>query len=253
VLRHRWLLLRSSLIGTVIGVIPGIGGTVASFVAYGHAVQSASDRSEFGKGDIRGIVAPEASHDAKDGGSLLPVLAFGLPGSESTVILLTAMLMHGLVPGKALLEQQLPLVFTLIWSLFLSNWLTSIIGLAVIRPAAKLARLRTDVLAPVILALVAISAVAYRGRQDDLVVALGFGVIGYLMIKFDWPRVPLVIAFVLGGMLENNLQLAIRLISLGRVSLFDRPQALVITALIVATVVWMLRTQRGAPAVRAST
>ena len=91
---------------------------------------------------------------------LLPVLAFGLPGSESTVILLTAMLMHGLVPGKALLEQQLPLVFTLIWSLFLSNWLTSIIGLAVIRPAAKLARLRTDVLAPVILALVAISAVA---------------------------------------------------------------------------------------------
>src|SRR5215213_10294939 len=134
VVRHPGLLLRCSLLGTVIGMIPGVGGTVASFVAYGHAVQTARPPSRFGDGDIRGVLAPESAHDAKDGGSLLPTLAFGIPGSEGTVLLLAALSLHGLAPGRALLEIQLPLVFVLIWALFLSNWLTSLLGLAVSGP-----------------------------------------------------------------------------------------------------------------------
>ena len=248
VMQHRGLLVRSSLIGTLIGMIPGVGGTVASFVAYGHAVQSSPDKSRFGKGDVRGIIAPEASHDAKDGGSLLPVLAFGLPGSEGTVLLVAALTLHGIVPGKPMLEQQLPLAFTLIWALFLSNWLTSILGLAVIRPLARLMTLRTDVLAPVILALGAMGAVASSGRNGDLVVALAFGVLGYFMLRYGWPRVPFVIAFVLGRMLEDNLLLTIRLVELGRLTPWNRPIAIAIVLLTALSVFWMLRGQRrGAP------
>ena len=143
VFRHPWLFVRSSLIGTLVGIVPGVGGTVASFVAYGHAVQSADDRSRFGKGDIRGVLAPEAAHDAKDGGSLLPVLAFGLPGSEGTVILLAVMLVHGIVPGRQLMEANLPIALALIWALFISNWLTSLVGLALAGRLARLAALRT--------------------------------------------------------------------------------------------------------------
>lgn len=241
VLRHRWLLVRSSLIGTVIGLVPGVGGTVASFVAYGHAVQSAADRSRFGKGDIRGVLAPEASHDAKDGGSLLPVLAFGMPGSEGTVLLLAALAIHGVIPGRQLLEQHLPLVFALIWALFLSNLLTSLLGVAIAGRLARVTTVRLDRLLPVILALVVIAAVAYRGRSDDLVLAAAFGIVGFLMLRFGWPRVPFVIAFVLGRLLEDNLLLTLRLMDLGRVTLLGRPIALVILALILLTLAWALR------------
>ncbi len=103
-------------------MIPGIGGTVASFVAYGQAVQTAkSDRERFGEGDIRGVLAPEAANDAKDGGALVPALAFGIPGGEGTALLLAALTLHGLVPGKELMTNHLSLVFVLIWALFFSN------------------------------------------------------------------------------------------------------------------------------------
>jgi TctA family transporter len=245
-LRHRGLLLRSSLIGTLIGIIPGVGGTVASFVAYGHAVQSSRDRSRFGKGDIRGVVAPEAAHDAKDGGSLLPVLAFGLPGSEGTVLLLAVLTIHGIVPGRPMLEAHLPLTFALIWALFLSNWLTSIVGLAMTGGLARLSGLRTDIMAPVILALVALGAVAYRGQQMDLLVALAFGVAGYVLRRFGWPRIPFIIAFVLASMVEDNLLLSLRLAEIGRLSPWDRPLALGLAALVALTVAWMVYEKRRA-------
>ncbi len=129
------LFIRSALIGTVVGIIPGVGGTVASFLAYGHAVQTAKDPDRFGRGDIRGVLAPEAAHDAKDGGALVPVLAFGIPGSDATAVLMAALLLHGLAPGRELMTDQLPLVFVLIWSLFLSNWITSLVGVAAGRAA----------------------------------------------------------------------------------------------------------------------
>jgi putative tricarboxylic transport membrane protein len=241
VLRHPWLQLRCSILGAVIGIVPGIGGTVASFVAYGHAVQTAKEPSRFGDGDIRGVIAPEAANDAKDGGSLLPPLAFGIPGSEGTVMLLAVLTLHGLTPGRALLEDQLPLVFALIWSLFFSNWLTSILGLAVTGPLARLMVIRTDLLAPVMLVLAVLAALAYRGSGQDLVLAAGFGIVGYYLAKHDWPRVPLVIAFVLGAVLEDNLLLTWRLAGLGRIDLLERPVALVLILLIAATVFWLWR------------
>ncbi len=236
VVRHFGVFIRSSVIGTVVGIVPGIGGTVAGFVAYAHAAQgSRGQPSRFGRGDIRGVLAPEAANDAKDGGSLLPVLAFGLPGSEGTVLLLTAMTLHGIVPGRELIDGQLPLVFALIWSLFLSNWLTSLLGLAGANHLARVTVVRTDLLVPIIFSLVAVASIAYRGRPEDLLVAALFGVLGYCCKTYRWPRVPLVIALVLGPMFEANLHLTLKLQSLGRIDLLHRPVAGVLALLIVLT------------------
>ncbi|MBI3651088.1 MAG: tripartite tricarboxylate transporter permease [Acidobacteria bacterium] len=230
------LFLRSSLIGTVIGMIPAVGGTVASFVAYGQAVLTArTHRENFGHGDIRGVIAPEAAHDAKDGASLVPTLAFGIPGNEGTALLLGALTLHGLAPGKELMTQHLTLVFVLIWSLFLSNWLTSILGVAMVKPLAKLTVIRTELLAPIIFALAALGAYLYKGRIEDVAVAFLFGVLGYGMKKYDWPRIPLVIALVLGPLFESNLHITIRLHQLGRINFWTRPVTLSLMALTVAT------------------
>jgi putative tricarboxylic transport membrane protein len=236
VFQHFGLFIRSSLIGTVIGMIPAVGGTVASFVAYGQAVLTAGkDRRQFGHGDIRGIIAPEAAHDAKDGASLVPTLAFGIPGNEGTALLLGALALHGLVPGKELMTNHLTLVFVLIWSLFLSNWLTSILGVAMIKPLARLTVLRTELLAPIIFALAALGAYVFKGRLEDVLVACLFGAAGYAMKKYDWPRIPLVMALVLGPLFEKNLHITMRLHQLGRINFWTRPVTLVLLALTLAT------------------
>ena len=224
--------------GTVVGIIPGVGGTVASFLAYGHAVQGATDRSRFGHGDIRGVIAPEAAHDAKDGGSLVPVLAFGIPGSEGTSVLMAALVLHGLAPGRELMSAQLPLVFVLIWSLFLSNWITSIAGLALVGPLAGMTVLRVQVIAPVIAVLASVGAYLYRQRVEDVVLAVAFGAVGYYMKKLDWPRIPLVIALLLGGAFEVNLHITTRLFELGRFAPETRPVFLALVALTLLNVLW---------------
>jgi putative tricarboxylic transport membrane protein len=245
---HIGLLLRSSVIGVVIGAIPGIGGSVAGFVAYGHASQTARQPSCFGRGDIRGLLAPEAASDAKDGGALVPTLALGIPGGTGTAMLLGALTLHGLTPGRELLTDNLVLVFVLIWSLFLSNWLTSLLGLSLVNPMARLSTLRTSRLIPVILALAMIGAIQYRGLLGDAVCALVFGVVGYLMKRRAWPRVPLVIAMALALLFETNLHLTLRLQELGRIDFWSRPVVLLLTALIVLnlTLPTLLPRLRGA-------
>jgi putative tricarboxylic transport membrane protein len=223
VLSHPGLFLRSALVGTCVGVIPGVGGTVASFLAYGQAVATSPDRERFGKGDIRGVLAPEAAHDAKDGAALIPVLAFGIPGSDGTAVLLGVLLLHGLVPGRDLLTSQLTLVFALIWSLFLSNWLTSVLGLLLVNPLARLTTVRLERLAPIGLSLAVAGAFADRQHMGDVLVAVAFGLLGFYMKKHDWPRMALVVAFLLGGGIERNLHITSALYGLGRLELLARP------------------------------
>lgn len=254
VIHHYRLFLRSSVIGTVVGIIPGVGGTVAGFVAYGQAVQSARNgRENFGKGDIRGLIAPEAAVDAKDGGSLLPALAFGLPGSEAGVILVTVFAIHGLVPGTPMLTVDLSLTFTLVAALLLSNILTSVFGIMLAPALGKLTQLRVDRIALPVLVATLVTIIQLNGALADLYVVLGFGLFGYLLKRFDWPRVPFVIAFVLGDFIERNVTLTNQLIEVGRLSFFDRPAAMILAALIVVSFVWMtrrkgVRQERTAPA-----
>ena len=240
VLRHYRLLIRSSVIGTVVGIIPGVGGTVAGFVAYGQAVQTAKgDKSNFGKGDVRGLIGPEAAVDAKDGGSLLPALAFGLPGSEAGVILVTVFAIHGLVPGTPMLSVDLALTFTLIMALLLSNILTSVAGVMLAPSLSRLTKLRIDRIALPVLIASLVTIVQLNGALADLYVVVGFGLFGYLLKHFDWPRVPFVIAFILGSFIERNIALTSRLVELDRLSFFDRPAAMFIAVLILLSFLWM--------------
>jgi putative tricarboxylic transport membrane protein len=245
VFQHFGLFLRSSVIGTVVGAIPGIGGTVASFLAYGHAAQSAKDGGRFGQGDIRGVLAPEAAHDAKDAGALVPVLAFGIPGSDATAVLMAALVLHGLAPGRELMTTELPLVFALIWSLFLSNWVTSLLGLALVSPLARLTAVRVGVVVPLVLALATVGAFAEQHRVGDVVIATVFGAAGYYMKKHGWPRIPLVVALLLGPSLERHLHVTLRLHTLDRLDLAARPLLLLLGVLLAATLLWPLVARRG--------
>ncbi len=239
VFRNIGLLLRSSTVGVVIGMIPGIGGTVASFAAYGQAAQtSPPGKIPFGAGNIQGVLAPEAANDAKDGASLVPTLAFGVPGSEGTTILLAALILHGLTPGRELFNQQLHLVFVLIWSLFLSNWITSLAGLTMINFMARMTVIRVQYLGPFIILLATMAAFIRSGQLADVIVVSFFGMLGYYMKKCDWPRITLVIALVLGGVFENSFHLTMRLHDLGRVVFWHRPIAMGILVLTMVSLCW---------------
>lgn len=234
VFRNGGLFLRSSAIGAVVGMIPGLGGTVAGFIAYGEAART--DRSgTLGTGDIRGVIAPEAANDAKDGGSLLPTLALGIPASAGTAVLLGVMAIHGIRPGQELLNEELPLTFALIWALFLSNWITSVAGLSIVRPLSRLTIMRTCRLIPPIVVLATLGALASSGRIADVWIAMLFGVTGYFMKKLDWSRVAFVMALVLGPLFERNLQLTMDLQRLGRIDFWARPSVLIIIGLIALT------------------
>ena len=209
--RHFWLTVRCSLIGTFIGIMPGLGGGVAQWIAYGHAVQSASDaqeRSGFGKGDVRGVLGPGAANNSKEGGALIPTIAFGVPGSSSMAILLGAFFLQGIVPGPDMLNKHLVLTFSMVWTIVIANVITVAVSFLVLNQLAKLTLVRGSILIPFILFLAFIGAYTSNNSLGDIVVFLLFGLIGYLMIRCSWPRAPLVLGFVLGKIAENNFYIS---------------------------------------------
>ncbi len=246
VFQHFGLFLRSSVIGTVVGLVPGLGGTVAGFIAYGEAARTAGPESDFGNGDIRGVLAPEAANDAKDGGALLPTLALGIPASAGTALLLSALQIHGVTPGASLMSDQLALVFALIWSLFLSNWLSSLLGFSMVGPLSRLTAVRSARLAAPVLVLAAVGVFTFRNRFADVWLAFGFGVLGFLLKTYGWPRIAFVIALVLGPLFEQNLQLSLSLHRLGRINLWTHPSVLVLGGLLALTVLlpWLRGNRR---------
>jgi putative tricarboxylic transport membrane protein len=247
VFRNMGLTIRSSGIGTLVGMMPGVGGTVASFIAYGQAANSSRGSGDtFGRGDIRGLIAPEAAVDAKDGGSLLPVVAFGLPGSEAGVVLLTVLSIHGLSPGIPMLSTELPLTFTLIAALLLSNITTSIVGVAITPWLAKLKSVRIERAALPILISSLVAALMINGLIEDVYVAMAFGLAGYLFKHWKWPIIPFVIAYTLERFIEINLSLTFQLIKIDRLSIFTKPGALMVGGLVAISVIWMLAKKRNA-------
>lgn len=211
VIEHKWLWLRCSIIGLIIGAIPGVGGTVANFVAYGHAVQTSPNPETFGEGRIEGVIASEAANDAKDGGQLFPTLGLGIPGSGSTAILLSGFLIHGIQPGPSLLQEELPLMLVIVFALLVSNILTSIIGLTFTKPFSKIAEVPIEILSPTIIVLSLMSVFVMRNHFPDLYLAIFFGLLGVTLMYFNIGRIPIIIALVLGDIFEDNFWLALQL------------------------------------------
>ena len=243
--RHWWLVLRCSVIGSVIGIIPGIGGETAPFVAYGYAKQTSRHSAEFGSGHIEGVIAPESANNAKEGGALLPTLAFGIPGSASMAIMLGAFLIVGLTPGPALLADHADIVFSLIGTLILANILACILILLLANRLARIAFVRAQILVPVILSLITVGAFSTEANIFDVLMMLALGILGYAMKTHGYNCPALILGFVLGQLVETYLY-----ISLGAYgsTFFLRPICVV---LILLTVVGLFYSQRSRPIVSA--
>jgi putative tricarboxylic transport membrane protein len=211
---HHWkLVLRCSGLGAYIGLIPGMGGGPAQWIAYAHAVQSSPDKERFGQGAVEGVLGPGAANNSKEGGSLIPTIAFGVPGSVSMAILLGAFIIQGIVPGPDLLdpEKHLTLTFSFVWIIVITNIVTVAICFLFLNQLAKITFVKGTFLIPFLLLLVYLGGFAVKNSFGDMVMVLIFGALGWLMVKFDWQRPPLLLGLVLGGIAENNLFIATRI------------------------------------------
>jgi TctA family transporter len=207
---HWWLIMRCSWIGGGIGSIPGISASVVDWLAYGHALKTEKGASAtFGKGDVRGVIASESSNNAKEGGALVPTVAFGVPGSATMAILLGAFLIHGLVPGPDMLTKNLSITYAMVWSVALANILGAGLCYAFSPQFAKLATLRYTLILPAVLGIIYIGAFEATRQWGDLFTLLFFGLVGWIMKQFKWPRPPLILGVVLGDTIERYLFISI--------------------------------------------
>ncbi|MCC5965090.1 MAG: tripartite tricarboxylate transporter permease [Natronohydrobacter sp.] len=210
VVRNWWLTLRCSGIGALIGAIPGLGGTVVDWIAYGHAVQSVKKDPQFGKGDVRGVIAPESANNAKEGGGLLPTLLFGIPGGGAMAVFLGGMVLLGIQPGPSMVGSNLDLTYTIVWSLALANVLGAGLCILLAIPISKLTLIPFKLLAPFMIAVICFAAFQATRTLDDLIVLLATGVLGVYMRRFGWPRPALLIGFVLATQAETYLYQAVQ-------------------------------------------
>ena len=228
------VVLRGSALGAFIGAIPGVGGTVAGFLAYTTAMQASKDPESFGKGNIVGVIAPEASNNAKDGGALLPTLAFGIPGSAEMAVFLGLLILHGLEPGPLLLIEHEATIMSLIVSLTISCIIATVIGLLFTRWLSLITLIDVHILVPLVVCIALVGSYALHSKPGDVMVTSLFGIVGYLMIKFRYPRVTLVIALVLGELAERSFHQAMHITGGGWTIFFTRGISLTIFLLIVA-------------------
>jgi putative tricarboxylic transport membrane protein len=231
--RHWWLVVRSSLLGLWIGVLPGVGASVAGLAAYAQAMQTSKHPEKFGKGAVEGVIAPDATMGANEGGGLMPTLAFGIPGGESMALLLVAFIGLGVVPGPEMLTKNLSLVFSMVWIIVLANVLVTLIGLAICPYLARLPTLHANLMVPIVLSVCFVGAFATRGHIEDVVVAFAFGVLGYVMDKYHYSRANFVIGMVLATMIERNLHISLTLH--GKFFIFTRPLTLILFLFVILT------------------
>lgn len=209
--RHWWLVVRCSVIGAYIGMLPGLGASIVGWVTYAHAKQSVKDNSQFGQGDVRGLLAPEAANNALRGGALIPTLTLGIPGSVGTAILMGALIMHGLRPGPSMLSTELPMTFSFVWMIAIASVVATLVLLKTVNQVARVALLPGQLVVPGVLLFVFMGAWLGGASIGAWISCAVFGVIGFLMKRGGWPRPPVILALVLGEILERSFQVSMRI------------------------------------------
>ena len=232
-LRHKWLVVRCSSIGVLIGALPGLGGSVTNWMAYGHAVQSSKDREMFGKGDIRGVIGPEAANNADNGGALMPTLMFGIPGSGSMAVFLGGLVLIGVEPGIGMMERHLDLTFIIIWSLAIANVIGAGTCLFLAKPIARLTLVPFSMLAPFMIVIIYFAAYQATRAWEDLITLFVLGVLGMYLKRFGWSRPAFLIGFVLSMRLDAAVYQSIQTYGL---SFLERTGVQVIIAMIAISV-----------------
>lgn len=242
---HWWLVLRASAIGFGIGVIPGMGGAVSQFVAYAHAQHTSRHPETFGRGNVEGVIAAGAVNNSREGGNLIPTVAFGIPGSISMAILLSVFLLKGLVPGPAMLTKNLDVTYAMVWIIVLSNMIAVGVSFLFLNQLVRLTYVKARILVPFLMVLTAFGAYTAHNRFADIVLMLAATLVGVAAIKWDWPRAPLLLALVLGDITERYLFLSYSLYEWGWIA---RPLVIALAVATAAGLIWpRIRGRRQAP------
>ncbi len=211
---NKWLSMRCSIIGVIVGVIPGLGGSVVDWIAYGHSVQSTKDKSKFGSGEIRGVIGPESSNNAKEGGGLVPTLLFGIPGSGSMAIFIGAIALLGsgqIEVGPSMLKNNLDITYAIVWLLALANVVGTLICIAASGGIARLTTIPFALLAPFLFMIISFAAFQSGQNLMDLVALFAIGLLGIMMRRFDWSRPAFLIGFVLSNPAETYANQAVQI------------------------------------------
>jgi putative tricarboxylic transport membrane protein len=206
-LRNPRLVAQSSIIGTTVGIIPGLGGHVVDWLAYGAASRSVRNPT-FGEGDIRGVIAPESANNAKEGGALLPTLLFAIPGSPAMAIFLGALMLMGIQPGPRMIETNASLIFAIVATLVVANIMATSASFVASGWLVRIATVPARKFAPPLMVLFAVAAYQQTSSVYDLVTLFAFGALGVLMVYLRWSRVPFIIGFVLSVPIERYLTLS---------------------------------------------
>lgn len=236
--KHWFLVIRCSVLGVIVGAIPGLGGGVVDWIAYGHVVQTSRDQSQFGKGDIRGVIAPESANNALQGGALMPTILFGIPGSGAMAVFLGGMVLIGISPGPSMVTTDLSLTYTIAWTLALASIIGAAICFFLAAPIAQLTKIPFNYVAPFMLMIICFASFQARRDIADLFLLFGTGILGIFMRRFGWPRSAFLIGFVLASQAETYLYQAVQFYGWG---FLTRTGVIVIGVLALISILLALR------------
>jgi TctA family transporter len=205
-LREWWLVVRCSFVGVWVGIVPGLGSQVVDWLAYGHAAQTCKGgRQTFGQGDVRGVIAPESANDAKDGGDLVTTLLLGFPQGVVTALFIVALLAWGYLPGPEMVKKNPEIIYSIVWLQGISGIVGTLIGFGLAAQLAKLAEVRYSFMVPIMFIFILMGAFSVNRDPADLIVVVVFGLLGYFMRRYGYPRPAMILGLVLGDLMEKYL------------------------------------------------
>lgn len=237
-------MMKSSLIGSIVGILPGAGTSIAAFISYNEARRTSKNPENFGKGELEGVAASEAANNAVTGGTLIPTLTLGIPGNAVTAVFIGGLTIHGMIPGPKLFTDFADVTYTLIFSLFVANILFGVIGLLVGKYIVHVTRVPGGILGPMIMTFSVIGTYALRNNMFDVGLALAFGFIGFFMERWRYPAAPFVIALILGPILEVNFRRSMQISNGDMTTFFTRPLSLVLIVLVAAAILYPVLQRR---------
>jgi len=237
-LQNWWLVVRCSFVGVWVGIVPGLGSQAVDWLAYGHAAQTSTPPTKFGRGAVRGVIAPESANDAKDGGDLVTTLLLGFPQGVVTALFIVALLAWGYLPGPEMVKKNPEIIYSVVWLQGISGIVGTLVGFFLAAQLAKLAQVRYTFMVPVMFIFILLGAFSVNRDPIDLVVVVAFGTLGYFMRRFGYPRPAMILGLVLGDLMEKYLY---RSVASYGFSWLTRPAVIALLILAAASFILTLR------------
>jgi putative tricarboxylic transport membrane protein len=246
IMKYKRTIIRSGLIGTVIGIIPGVGEDIGAWVSYAAARRKSKEREKFGKGSVEGLMAAETGNNAVVPGAIIPVLTLAIPGSAPAAVLLAAMFIHGIRPGPMIMVESPLFVYQVVAMVFFATIAILIYGIALTRPLLKVLAIPRTRLMPVVFVLCVIGSYAITSRIFDIWVMIGFGLFGYILREMKYPMAPLVLGIILGDLLDKNMRRGLVLTDGDITPFFTRPICIVLWVITLASILMTIEPVRHA-------